>query len=190
MSFSAAVLLSKMGIIIFSANMYCRSNQPAGFSYGIKCNYHDMCSNQYCHKYLQVDCRKKGVTSRIKGSYLPFVSMQDFLFFQVVSIYISLRCISSDYSLIVKITKRRCCSEWLTGHKDTAFWRFLFFVFRGFFSAVRGLSGFSVILGVMTAKKGCMSYFILSDFLCDLLSNAWRKHSRSFASSLPDESLF
>lgn len=101
---AAAFRYSKMGIIIFGTNMYCRSNQPAGFSYGIKCSRNLVCSDKHCHKSLQIICREKSKDVRIKGSFLPFVSMQDFLFFKVVSIYISLRCILLHLCRDVMIT--------------------------------------------------------------------------------------
>ena len=60
-SFPAALMDSGMGIIIFSANMYCRSNQSAGFYYGIKYNFNNLCSDKHCYKSLQADCREERV---------------------------------------------------------------------------------------------------------------------------------
>ena len=97
-------VFSQVSIIIFGTNMYCRSNQPAGFSYGIKCYCNLMCSDKHCHKSLQIIGREKSKDVRIKGSFLPFVSMQDFLFFKVVTIYISLRCILLHLCRDVRIT--------------------------------------------------------------------------------------
>ena len=48
----SGLFFSQVSIIIFSANMYCRSNQPAGFSYGIKYNINNLCSDKHCHQSL------------------------------------------------------------------------------------------------------------------------------------------
>ena len=68
----SGLFFSQVSIIIFGTNMYCRSNQPAGFSYGIKCYCNLMCSDKHCHKSLQIICREKSKDVRIKGSFLPF----------------------------------------------------------------------------------------------------------------------
>ena len=63
-----------------------------------------MCSDKHCHKSLQIICREKSKDVRIKGSFLPFVSMQDFLFFKVVITHISLCCILLHLCRDVRIT--------------------------------------------------------------------------------------
>ena len=63
-----------------------------------------MCSDKHCHKSLQIICREKSKDVRIKGKHLLFVSMQDILFFRVVTIYISLRCILLHLCRDVRIT--------------------------------------------------------------------------------------
>ena len=100
----SGLFFSQVSIIIFGTNMYCRSNQPAGFSSGIKCYCNLMCSDKHCHKSLQIICREKSKDVRIKGSFLPFVSMQDFLFFKVVTTHISLCCILLHLCRDVRIT--------------------------------------------------------------------------------------
>ena len=100
----SGLFFSQVSIIIFGTNMYCRSNQPAGFSSGIKCYCNLMCSDKHCHKSLQIIGREKSKDVRIKGSFLPFVSMQDFLFFKVVTTHISLCCILLHLCRDVRIT--------------------------------------------------------------------------------------
>ena len=100
----SGLFFSQVSIIIFGTNMYRRSNQPAGFSSGIKCYCNLMCSDKHCHKSLQIICREKSKDVRIKGRHLLFVSMQDILFFRVVTIYISLRCILLHLCRDVRIT--------------------------------------------------------------------------------------